>query len=160
MADTLSASLDLLVAQVTTWLTPTIDADCRRQDAAKLRVFLANLMAARDHARLIEEGLADGGAPLSVSLEGLANAFAAMPDGTVIGRSSLNVFVATLTEAASSAWALELALRIRARAVIEDEIDIETLALARKLVVGGVVRGSRLAARPAPSAAPEGGDAA
>jgi len=139
--NTLYATLDGLVAQVTTWLTPTVDADCRRQDAAKLRIFLANLTDARDQARLQIEGL--GTEPvLARSLEDLAESFAGFPDPAILSRATVANYVAALTELSAYAWAYEVAERIRGGSTTAD--DIETLALARKLHLGGVVRADRL----------------
>lgn len=141
-ASTLSASLSLLVAQVTIWLTPSIGADCRRQDAAKLRIFLANLTEARDQARAQEEGLIDPEQSLSATMEGLAESFAKWPDGVMLERRAIQRFVAVFNEAAAHAWALEMAMRLHAGIIADTDID--TLTLARKLRRGGVARASRL----------------
>ena len=150
--NTLSASLDALVAQVTTWLKPTVEADCRHQEAAKLRIFLRNLEEARDQARLQEEGMA-AELVLAQSLEDLAESFAGFPDPAIMTRATIANYVAALTELSAYAWALEMYVR-RHAGVIADT-DLETLALARSLILGGVQRADRLG-----QGQPSGGDAA
>ncbi len=156
MVDTLSKSLDTLASQVRVWLTPTVEADCPRAEAVKLRMFLRNLENAAAQARVQEEGLIDADHSLAATMEGLAESFAKWPDGVTLGRQAIQSFVGVFNEAAAHAWALEMALRLHAGAIAEAEIDIETLALARKLVVGGVIRGSRIGHSPPFN----GGDAA
>lgn len=156
MTDTCTMLLDELLATATTWLRPTLDAECRRQDAAKLRVFAANLKDVRDLVHLMEEGLvANPADSLAATMEGLAASFAAIPDGATLSRASRLTFIAIFNEAASRAWAWEVALRLHADIIATT--DIETLALARKLRLGGVTRASALGFGPQP---PERGGAA
>jgi len=158
MADTCTMLLDELLATATTWLGPTIDAECRRQDAAKLRIFVSNLKDARDLVHLMEEGLvADPADSLAATMEGLAQSFANIPDGATLSRAARLTYVAVFNEAAARAWAWEVALRLHAGIIATT--DIETLALARKLHLGGVQRASNLNQPPAPSE-PGGGSVA
>ncbi|CUW41105.1 conserved protein of unknown function [Magnetospirillum sp. XM-1] len=153
MADTCTMLLDDLLATALTWLGPTIDAECRRQDAAKLRVFVGNLKDARDLVHLMEEGLvADPKDSLATTMEGLAESFAAIPDGATLSRESRQTFIAVFNEAAARAWAWEMALRLHAGIIATT--DIETLALARKLRLGGVQRASNLNRPTSPDGVP------
>ncbi|EME69747.1 hypothetical protein H261_11954 [Paramagnetospirillum caucaseum] len=156
MTDTCTMLLDELLATAQTWLKPTIDAECRRQDAAKLRAFVTNLQDVRDLVHLMEEGLvADPADSLAATMEGLAQSFAAIPDGATLSRAARLTFIAIFNEAASRAWAWEVALRLHADIIATT--DIETLALARKLRLGAVTRASALGFGPQP---PERGGAA
>lgn len=143
MADTCTTKLDQLLSQARGWLTPRVEAECPRHDAAKLRIFVSNLAAARDQVHLMEEGLhIDPAESLAATMEGLAESFARWPDGVRLERPAIQRFVAVLNQAAATAWALEVAMRIHAGAIAAT--DIETLAC--HLHRGAVSRASRLAA--------------
>ncbi|MBI3445600.1 MAG: hypothetical protein HY055_09630 [Magnetospirillum sp.] len=154
MRDTCTQLLDDLLTTAQLWLGPMVEAECRHQDAAKLRTFVVNLRDARDRVAVMEGKAApDGG--LSASLRNLSSSVAKWPDGAVLYARSIRALEATLDIAAAQADALELALR--ALGNTESDEDLEILALATILHRGGVRRAIALAQ---PVVAPPGGDAA
>ena len=145
----LTAHLDLILHTARSWLVPTIEGQCARPDAAKLRAVVSNLEDLR--ARLLD---LENGAPedhsLSASFEALAGAFAKYPLGMTLTRDDVINYVAMFNEAAAYAWCFEMAARVRGGAALPE--DIKVLRLAKVLAGRGVTVGADL-----PST---GGDAA
>lgn len=145
----LTAHLDLILHTARSWLVPTIEGQCARPDAAKLRALVANLDELRARLHDLENGAPEDHS-LSASFEALAESFAAFPQGMTLTRADVISHVAMFNEAAAWTWCHEMAARVRGGAALPE--DIKVLRLAKILSGRGVTVGADL-----PST---GGDAA
>lgn len=145
----LTAHLDLILHTARSWLVPTIEGQCARPDAAKLRAMVANLEDLRTRLHDLENGAPEDHS-LSASFEALAEDYAKHPHGMTLTRADVIRHVAMFNEAAAWAWCFEMAARVRGGATMPE--DIKVLRLAKVLSVRGVTVGADL-----PST---GGDAA
>lgn len=146
----ITARLDQQLNVIRTWLAPAVEDQMARPDAAKLRVLVANLTEIRDAVAGIEEGIPAATEPaLSETLEAMADLFAANPGGLAFPRTEIVHYVALLNAAAATAWAYELAARLRGGLALPE--DLAVLRVAKALSRKGVTAGMP---------APDGGHAA
>ncbi len=80
------------------WLKPTIDSQCPRQDAVKLRALRTNLVEIAGQIETMESVVP---APsLADSLEAFAESVAAYPDGMVLERQAVTLLLIALSSGA------------------------------------------------------------
>jgi hypothetical protein len=104
-----TARLGNLLHTLDKWLVPTVADQCGQVDAAKLKAFRANLSAIADDLAAVEEGQMPDS--LAACLDTLAEGFAKWHQGVALEPEAVVGICAIITEAATSAFALELALR-------------------------------------------------
>lgn len=131
----ITAHLDLIINSANLWLVPTVEAECPRVDAAKLRTLMTNLTEIR--ARIAE---AEQGVPADQSLsrffEEAAERWAACTNGVTLSRAQVIEHVALFNEAAAWAWTHELAARLQGGQTLP--ADGPVLRLAKVLDKAGV----------------------
>lgn len=126
----ITAALDATLNTMRAWLVPTVEGQCARPDAAKLRVLVDNLAQTRDIVAEAETGM-PGDASLSGFFEAAAERYAVHGQGLTLDRAAIIELVAVFNEASAWAWAYELGLRLSGGLMTLD--DFRVLRTARVL---------------------------